>query len=959
VEKTKDHTEALLERDAELARLERILDAVSAGEGSVTVIAAPAGLGKTRLLAAAIDAARPVGVDPLVARASVLEGEFAFGVVRQLFEPGLLAGSDEDRGELLSGAARHAAAALDLDPEADLARDALTTIHGLYWLAANLSARGPLLLAVDDLQWADEPSLVWLAYLARRLASLPIGVIATVRTDGAGAPEMPESSSEQGRAAVDQILGGDSVARLSPEGLTLEAVGAMIARDLGTTPDGPFIETCRERTRGNPFLLSELLAEVASEEIPPTESGIPELNRVVPRRVGETLRRHLARLSAPARQLADAIAVLGDGEELPAVAEFAGLPQDEAAGAAAELIHAQVLDDASELRFRHPLLRTAVEGEIPAPERGSRHGRAARLLAERRAGDQRVAAHLLLSPGGDGDPWAVEKLRAAARSARAQGAPAQATALLERALAEPPPTADRGAVLSELAWTELSSMQPTAGDRLAAARELSGDPKERAELAIGVGIALYYVGRHAEAVDLLIAAIDEASSSADLHEARLNLEAVLSMAGRYDLRTEERVRGRISELAETLDGASPAERLVQAIAAGQNPGPSADDLAHSTGLEERALGALPLRDPAEGMGTVAMYLHAGRPGAARSLVDRLITRARDEGSPLRYAMAVGARGVVEFDVGDLAAAESDLVEAVDAIDELGAAPLARAHSAFLVLVLAELGRPEDAERLLERYELAGELPERMLLNPTLFARGTLRAAQRRFDDAVSDFRELGRRQEAWGIKRPSPPWRSACAVALVGAGDADSARALAAEELEIARVWDTPKAIAVATRAVALAGEGEGSVELLGESVTLLEDTPWRLDLARARVDLGAAQRREGMRRLGRESLARAMDEAHACGAVPLAERAAEELRASGARPRRRAVSGLDALTPSERRVAELAAVGRTNREIAQELFVTMATVETHLTRVYRKLDLAGRAELAGALAGDPGPAAS
>jgi DNA-binding CsgD family transcriptional regulator len=232
----------------------------------------------------------------------------------------------------------------------------------------------------------------------------------------------------------------------------------------------------------------------------------------------------------------------------------------------------------------------------------------------------------------------------------------------------------------------------------------------------------------------------------------------------------------------------------------------------------------------------------------------------------------------------------------------------------------------------------------MLFNP----------AQRRFDDAVSDLRELGRRQEAWGMRRPSPPWRSTCALALLGAGDAGAARELAGEELEIAREWNTPKAIALATRAVALADEGERSIELLGEAVGLLEGTPWRLDLARARVDLGAAQRRAGMRRLGRESLARAMDEAHACGAIPLAERAAEELRASGARPRRRAVSGLDALTPSERRVADLAAAGRTNREIAQELFVTMATVETHLTRVYRKLDLAGRTELAGALPDEP-----
>jgi DNA-binding NarL/FixJ family response regulator len=129
--------------------------------------------------------------------------------------------------------------------------------------------------------------------------------------------------------------------------------------------------------------------------------------------------------------------------------------------------------------------------------------------------------------------------------------------------------------------------------------------------------------------------------------------------------------------------------------------------------------------------------------------------------------------------------------------------------------------------------------------------------------------------------------------------------------------------------------------------VACLDGTPWRLELARARCDLGAELRRLGRRAEGRVALEAAMDAAHACGAALLAERAAEELRASGARPRRRAVTGLDALTPSELRVARLAAAGRSNRDIAQELFVTPATVETHLTRTYRKLGIAGRDDLA------------
>jgi DNA-binding CsgD family transcriptional regulator len=154
-------------------------------------------------------------------------------------------------------------------------------------------------------------------------------------------------------------------------------------------------------------------------------------------------------------------------------------------------------------------------------------------------------------------------------------------------------------------------------------------------------------------------------------------------------------------------------------------------------------------------------------------------------------------------------------------------------------------------------------------------------------------------------------------------------------------------------RAQARAAEGDEAIAGLAEAVEILEGTPWRLDRARARCDLGAALRRAGRRRDARAKLALAMDEAHACGAEPLVALAEEELRASGARPRRRSISGLHALTPSERRVADLAGEGFSNREIAQELFVTTATVETHLTRVYRKLDVDGRRALAEMLAPD------
>lgn len=935
-----DGMAALLEREDELRLLSRVLEVAASGEGSVSVIAAAAGMGKTTLLEAAAAQAGRLGMRVLVARASELERDFAFGVVRQLLEPAVLPLGEAERAVLLAGAARHAAAVLDLDPEAGRDRDLHATLHGLYWLVVNLAAAAPLLIAVDDLQWCDEPSLRWLAHAARRLEGISVTVVGTLRTGPA----------EERPALVDELLAQPRTLRVEPGALSADAVATLLERELGQPGEPAFAAACHAHTGGNPFLASELVAELAAERIAPTAGQAEQLERVVPERVGETIRRHLARVSGDARRLAAAVAVAGDGVELAIAAELADMLPERAATAALELTEAAIFADAAPPRFRHPLLRAAVEAGVPAGERARGHARAARLLAERGAAPARVATHLAAAPPGAGDPWVVDQLRAAALSARSQGVPERAAELLDRALAEPPPDELRGRVLHELGEAELLSNAPATAVHLAAARELSDDLATRAGIAIGLGLGLYFDGRHEDAVDTLEAAIDEAAGHPELREDRLRLEAILALAGRYDLSTEARVRGRIGRLAEGLTGDTPAERLVRSVAAAQSPGPTAADLLRATELEERASGTIPWPNPTDGAGVAAMYLHAGRPDRALALTDRMLVGARAWGSHLRHAMALTSRAVIALDVGDLRGAEADFEVTLATMSEFDASRILGTAAGFYALTLARRGLSDRAEDVLTAHRLAGDLREEMMFNPTLFCRGDLRLIEGRFDAAEADFRELGRRHAAWGMTRPTPPWRSACALALVGQDRHAEARALAREELELARRWDTPKAIAYATRALALTHDGDGQIEGLAEAVALLDDRPWRYERAVARFDLGSALRRAGRRRQAREALALAMDEAHACGAGALADRAADELRASGARPRRRAISGIDALTPSERRVADLAASGRTNREIAEQLFITMVTVETHLTRVYRKLDLDGRTSLADAL---------
>jgi DNA-binding CsgD family transcriptional regulator len=196
------------------------------------------------------------------------------------------------------------------------------------------------------------------------------------------------------------------------------------------------------------------------------------------------------------------------------------------------------------------------------------------------------------------------------------------------------------------------------------------------------------------------------------------------------------------------------------------------------------------------------------------------------------------------------------------------------------------------------------------------------------------------------------PWRSDAALSLIALGDCREASRLCAEEIELARQWGAARGLGIALRAAGAAeGAGRG-IELLTEAVSVLRPSPARLELARALIDLGAAHRRAGSRAVARELLREGLDLAHALGGLALADRARRELVVAGGRPRRDAIRGRDALTPSELRVAQLAAGGQTNRQIAQSLFVTQRTVENHLTSTYGKLGISSRPELPAALDG-------
>src|SRR5436190_21207842 len=249
-------TEPLLERNEELARIESVLAAARSGQGTFAVVEGPAGIGKTALLRAARTEATDGGMRVLRARGTELERDFAFGVVRQLFEPPLVEASELERADLLQAAAGVAAGLLGLpgappteSPPSPGVDPSFAILHGLYWLCANLAAAGPLCLVVDDAHWADAPSLRYLAFLLTRLEELDVELVLATRPREAGTD-----------AKLLATITTDPYADvIRPPPLSKAAVAQLVQARLAGTPDPMFVEACMRSTGGTPFLLRELL----------------------------------------------------------------------------------------------------------------------------------------------------------------------------------------------------------------------------------------------------------------------------------------------------------------------------------------------------------------------------------------------------------------------------------------------------------------------------------------------------------------------------------------------------------------------------------------------------------------------------------------------------------------------------------------------------------------------------
>jgi DNA-binding CsgD family transcriptional regulator len=925
----------LRERERDLAAVAELLE----HGGGVLLIEGRAGVGKTSLVEAACSRAGELGHEVVRARGSELESGFAFGVVRQLFERRLAAAAEGERAALLAGPAAAVRPLLSGEVSAQPAGDSsFAVVHGLYWLVVNLAAGGPVLIAVDDVHWADEPSVRWLAYLAPRLEGLAAGMLVAMR------PGDPAAMSASLAALRAQAV------VLRPALLSESAVCAVVRAAAGGEAGDELCAAVHQACGGNPLYLAELLRAAEASGRPLASLRPAE---VLTQGLDGIARRVIARvngLGPGALGLAQALAVLGDGGELRHAAAIAGMTTAVAAPLAGGLVRAEVLAGGDRPRFVHPVIRDALEASLDGGGQDRAHRCAARLLHADGAPPGQVAAHLLrVAPAGDG--WVLARLREAAQAAMGTGAPQAAAGLLDRALAEPPPPGQRARVLRDAARAQVAAGRERAFVLLEEALRLAASPRERAGIALEVAEAYAALFRWVDAVDVIERALAGLGDADPGLAARL--EGELVVCGLHDARRADRVAPVLARLgSRRTEAASEPVAVAQAMTMLLSGRP-ADQIAAL--LEETLERTGP---EAANWDTRAALLWvlvvAERFGTVEESLQPMLAQVHRDGSARGFVAAYSTLGLLKLRLGALDEADAAARVALRMLQEGDLAPGLGFAATVLSDIAVEAGQLGEAQALLDLLPQQGwPAGVGTVLIPA--ARGRLRLAQGRADDALTDFQACQAlfAADVWGMPIRDTGYvhaRSGAALALSRLGEHDRACELAGAELADVRVFGTPRALGIALRVAGLTRGGPEGLELLRDSVATLRFSSARLERARSLADLGAALRRSGQRAAAREPLAGALELAARCGARPLAARARDELRAAGARPRRPWRTGVDALTPSELRVARLAADGRSNREIAGELYVTLKAVEGHLAHAYAKLGIGGRDQLPQAL---------
>ncbi|MBL7258130.1 ATP-binding protein [Paractinoplanes lichenicola] len=920
----------MVERSRELAALRACLTDVRDSQARVTLLEGPAGVGKTALLRAARDLAVTDGFRVLWARMPYLAATAPHELLRRLLGPEV-----ERRGGpgSLTGAAAFAA---------PLFTPGTTTVtgvdYGCQWLLAALADDGPLLLAIDDVHWADVDSLRILVDAVEDLQGAPIGVVATARPMAAD----PAVAAMLSRLAT---LGGAGVLR--PEPLSEAGVAEVLCVAFGREPEQLFTLACAQASGGNVFYLRELVRPLVAAGLPPTAAAAAELAASGPQALAATVLWRLDQLGPVATELAQAAAVLGDDVPLRVVAALARAEGEPAGRAAAALEAASILVRADPVVFPHPLVRAAVEHTVAPGQLGRLHAAAARVLLASAAPAPQVARHLLRAPPG-GAEGTVGLLVDEARRTLDSGSPETAHRLLTRALAEPPSPAARPPVLLALAEAERATGAPARAQQHLAEVVETG-PRELSISAMAeLFDLLYELDDEAGADSLRLRAFAAEPYGASPAELRLRAALLLDVAaGRTDRAPERLTRVDLDRLGI---GTGEQRYLLLCVAIHQRATGECPPERFLSQLR-RVVHGLPDDRPLTGWEVSAALESAAFLASVEAMADadRVLERLRPDVARLRRASpalqaewshrsALNGLRRGRFEEALVVLAEAELFADRHGLTVYGG--LARGARGYIALErgdYAEAGRhlldsPAEAVPARALGELLSGRPERALAL---------------LDPPPGDGSAATEREIEFEVHLLAS---HACQMLN------DREGAVRESDREVAvRLRHGPSfQLALALRRRASFAPAREAEELLVQAMEACADTPRLPIRARVRASYGAALRRAGRLRAARAELAAALDLAERLGMTRLSGRVAADIRAAGGRPRRARVTGWAALTGSQAAVARLAAEGRTNREIAESLYVTIKTVETHLAAVYRKLAVPGRDHLRAQISGGP-----
>jgi DNA-binding CsgD family transcriptional regulator len=922
----------LVGRYPELARLREFLAGCAHGPSALVIEGVP-GIGKTAVLEATLSGLLPPGAAaPRVLRARGVEAEsvMAYAGLADLLGP-----SAQQALPVLRSPQRRALdiVLLHADPDGETVEPHAVG-RGALAVLRLFAAEGPVLLAIDDVQWLDVASARALGFALRRLAGSPVSVLATRRDPDGPFP-----------LGLDDAVPATRRYRLP--------LGPLSAVDLEALLDNHFGAALPPRVRsrvvamagGNPLYAVELAAA--------QRNSAPDDVLTLPPRLEELLAGRLERLPAEAAEPLAAVAASAAPTVGLLVAAFgstarAGLDSALNAG----VLHVQE----GWLRFAHPLLGLVASTRVPPATRRAVCARLAAVVTD----PEERARHLVQAADGP-DAAVAAAVEQGAALARARGAPEAAAVLAEAAIRLTPPgyPGDVGRRLVAAAYHRVAAGEIDRG-RAHLAAALDGTPAgpARAELCWRLAMVTFLGGGTPEAAELLEAALPETTGHETLRATvTRKLAAMYEWQGR--VATARGYRRQALHAAERIG--DPEIMLDALLGLAQAAFFSGEDVpADLPDRIDRLARTAPPLPPHEDPDLFAGLFLLSRDdvAAAASRFHGVYRRALDTGDEIGLAWAAGGLAHVELATGRWVRAARLAREAVTAARQVNAPPALAAALFYVALVDAHLGAVDAARagaaELIELAERCAYSPlvlnARALLGFLALSQGDARGADAELGAVLDRSRELGIAQPGY----PQVMW--SYLDTLIEVGQTDRAEAYAAEVRARGGAQERPLALATAARGDGLirAARGDlgGAQAVLRDSLTVHDRLGWPFERGRTLLALGMVARRDRQKRVARDALQAARDVFERLGARLWTARAGAEIARIGGR-----TASTGHLTATERQVARLAAAGRTNVEVAEQLFLSRKTVAAHLTKVYAKLGVRSRVELSRRLRDDdPSP---